>query len=121
MQANNEIDTAIAKGMASSKLLESWIALQWQTALYYNSEQPGVPTSLKEDKPMRSLNQRIKGKQGRFRQNLSGKRVDFTGRTVISPDPNCAIDEVMVRPPVRSAMRSFIDAAIDEAIDEAIH
>jgi len=27
---------------------------------------------------------------------LSGKRVDFTGRTVISPDPNCAIDEVMV-------------------------
>jgi DNA-directed RNA polymerase III subunit RPC1 len=27
---------------------------------------------------------------------LSGKRVDFTGRTVISPDPNCGIDEVIV-------------------------
>ena len=38
----------------------------------------------------------MKGKHGRFRQNLSGKRVDFTGRTVISPDPNCAIDEVIV-------------------------
>lgn len=38
----------------------------------------------------------MKGKHGRFRQNLSGKRVDFTGRTVISPDPNCAIDEVMI-------------------------
>lgn len=47
-------------------------------------------------KPSRGLSQRVKGKHGRFRQHLSGKRVDFTGRTVISPDPNCAIDEVMV-------------------------
>ena len=44
----------------------------------------------------RGLAQRLKGKQGRFRGNLSGKRVDFTGRTVISPDPNLAIDEVAV-------------------------
>lgn len=27
---------------------------------------------------------------------MQGKRVDFTGRTVISPDPNCAIDQVMI-------------------------
>lgn len=38
--------------------------------------------------------QRLKGKQGRFRGNLSGKRVEFTGRTVISPDPNLKITEV---------------------------
>lgn len=38
--------------------------------------------------------QRLKGKQGRFRSNLSGKRVEFTGRTVISPDPNLKITEV---------------------------
>jgi DNA-directed RNA polymerase III subunit RPC1 len=38
----------------------------------------------------------LKGKQGRFRGNLSGKRVDFSGRTVISPDPNLRIDEVAV-------------------------
>ena len=38
--------------------------------------------------------QRLKGKQGRFRGNLSGKRVDFSGRTVISPDPNLGVDEV---------------------------
>lgn len=47
-------------------------------------------------KGIRAFNQRLKGKHGRFRQNLLGKRVDFTGRTVISPDPNCAIDEVIV-------------------------
>ena len=40
--------------------------------------------------------QRLKGKQGRFRGNLSGKRVDFSGRTVISPDPNMHIDQVAV-------------------------
>jgi len=38
----------------------------------------------------------LKGKGGRFRQNLSGKRVDFSGRTVIGPDPNLSIDEVAV-------------------------
>lgn len=38
----------------------------------------------------------MKGKKGRFRGNLSGKRVDFSGRTVISPDPNLRIDEVAI-------------------------
>jgi len=37
---------------------------------------------------------RFKGKTGRFRGNLSGKRVDFSARTVISPDPNLRIDQV---------------------------
>lgn len=45
---------------------------------------------------IRSFTDRLKGKKGRFRNNLQGKRADFTGRTVISPDPNCAIDEVMI-------------------------
>lgn len=40
--------------------------------------------------------QRLKGKSGRFRGNLSGKRVDFSSRTVISPDPNLGIDELAV-------------------------
>ena len=40
--------------------------------------------------------QRIKGKQGRFRGNLSGKRVEFSGRTVISPDPNLSLNQVAI-------------------------
>lgn len=63
--------------------------------MYVNSELPGVP-SQPGQKPMRGFVQRLKGKQGRFRGNLSGKRVDFSGRTVISPDPNLRIDEVAV-------------------------
>jgi len=53
-------------------------------------------------KPLRGIAQRLKGKTGRFRGNLSGKRVDFSGRTVISPDPNLAVDQVGV--PQRVAM-----------------
>ncbi|KIH46284.1 DNA-directed RNA polymerase subunit A' domain protein [Ancylostoma duodenale] len=49
---------------------------------------------LQPKKPMRAFTQRLKGKQGRFRGNLSGKRVDFSARTVISPDPNLRIDEI---------------------------
>lgn len=63
--------------------------------MYINSELPGVPTQ-QGAKPIRGFVQRLKGKQGRFRGNLSGKRVDFSGRTVISPDPNLRIDEVAV-------------------------
>ena len=40
--------------------------------------------------------QRLKGKEGRFRSNLSGKRVNFSARTVISPDPALSINEVGV-------------------------
>ncbi len=47
-------------------------------------------------RPLLSIGQRLKGKSGRVRGNLMGKRVDFSARTVISGDPNIAIDELGV-------------------------
>lgn len=47
-------------------------------------------------RPIMSISQRLKGKSGRVRGNLMGKRVDFSARTVISGDPNIAIDELGV-------------------------
>jgi DNA-directed RNA polymerase III subunit RPC1 len=67
---------------------------QQQIAMYVNADLPGFPKTAHPTKKIRALVQRLKGKQGRFRGNLSGKRVDFSGRTVISPDPNLAIDQV---------------------------
>jgi len=55
---------------------------------------------------LKTISQRLKGKEGRFRSNLSGKRVDFSARTVISPDPNLDISEVGV--PLYIAMRLSI-------------
>lgn len=50
----------------------------------------------KSGKPLKALKARLKGKEGRIRGNLMGKRVDFSARTVITPDPNLRIDQVGV-------------------------
>lgn len=65
-----------------------------EVAQYINSEVSGMPLHMNVAKPLSGFVQRLKGKQGRFRGNLSGKRVEYTGRTVISPDPNLKINEV---------------------------
>ena len=72
----------------------NWEVLGQSVALYVNSQAPGISSA--GGKPLRGFVQRLKGKQGRFRGNLSGKRVDFSSRTVIGPDPNLRIDEVAV-------------------------
>ena len=85
-----------ASGLAGIPMvMEHWEYLQRQYALYINSETP-LPLHMKPKKPSRGLVQRLKGKHGRFRGNLSGKRVDFSARSVISPNPNLKIDEVGV-------------------------
>jgi DNA-directed RNA polymerase II subunit RPB1 len=48
----------------------------------------------KSGKPLKSLRARLKGKEGRLRGNLMGKRVDFSSRTVITPDPNLQLDQL---------------------------
>ncbi|KAI1142603.1 beta and beta-prime subunits of DNA dependent RNA-polymerase [Hypoxylon sp. FL0543] len=88
------IRSALEKGTALQTIMEQWEYLQLQIALYVNSDVPGL--QLSGVKTSRGVCQRLKGKQGRFRGNLSGKRVDFSGRTVISPDPNLAINQVAV-------------------------
>ena len=94
---NAIIKDAMDKGQPVHMLIEDWDFLQLQCAMYINSELPGVANALQvTGKPIRGLCQRLKGKMGRFRGNLSGKRVDFSSRTVISPDPNLRIDQIAV-------------------------
>lgn len=91
---NDVIQRNRLNGVKMDKLVEQWDYLQLQCALYINSSLSGIPANMQPKKWIRSFAQRLKGKQGRFRGNLSGKRVDFSARTVISPDPNLRIDEV---------------------------
>ncbi|KAG8946948.1 hypothetical protein FRC00_009353, partial [Tulasnella sp. 408] len=91
---NSILRMHLNKGAGTQQIVEQWNALSECVAVYINSETPGLPPN--SGKPLRGFCQRLKGKQGRFRGNLSGKRVDFSGRTVISPDPNLRIDEVAV-------------------------
>ncbi|PVV02627.1 hypothetical protein BB560_002917 [Smittium megazygosporum] len=92
---NSLIENGIKSGASIGNIMEQWDFLTLAAAIYISSEVPGIPLQV-AGKPIRGFTQRLKGKQGRFRGNLSGKRVDFTGRTVISPDPNMRIDEVAV-------------------------
>jgi DNA-directed RNA polymerase beta' subunit len=50
----------------------------------------------KSGRPIKSIRQRLKGKEGRLRGNLMGKRVDYSARTVVSPDPTLELDELGV-------------------------
>src|SRR3989337_1537054 len=78
--------------------------LQYHVTTYFNNEASGIPPARhRSGRALKTLSQRLKGKEGRFRSNLSGKRVDFSARTVISPDPNLDISEVGV--PLDIAMR----------------
>ncbi|ORZ40828.1 hypothetical protein BCR44DRAFT_1423867 [Catenaria anguillulae PL171] len=64
---------------------EQWDFMQLTAGLYINSEMPGIPLQM----AMAPDAKRHRG----FTQRLKGKRVDFSGRTVISPDPNMRIDQ----------------------------
>ena len=71
--------------------------LQYHVTTYFDNEASGIPPARhRSGRALKTLSQRLKGKEGRFRSNLSGKRVDFSARTVISPDSNMDINEVGV-------------------------
>jgi len=71
--------------------------LQISVVTYIDNEVGGVPQALqKGGRPLKSITARLKGKEGRVRNNLMGKRVDFAARTVITGDPNLSISEVGV-------------------------
>ncbi|KAL3647246.1 DNA-directed RNA polymerase III subunit 1 [Castilleja foliolosa] len=95
IQANASLRQEICEPPLNiSKRLTSWDDLQIEVAQYINSDVRGLPFDMSAAKPLSGFVQRLKGKQGRFRGNLSGKRVEYTGRTVISPDPNLKITQV---------------------------
>ena len=87
--------------------------LQYHVTTYFNNEASGIPPARhRSGRALKTLSQRLKGKEGRFRSNLSGKRVDFSARTVISPDPNLDINEVGV--PLQVAMRLSVPEKVTE-------
>jgi DNA-directed RNA polymerase beta' subunit len=78
--------------------------LQYHIGTYYNNEDINLPTSQQKTggRPTKSIAERISGKTGRIRQNLNGKRVEGSGRAVITSDPSIGIDEVGI--PLKIAM-----------------
>ncbi len=76
--------------------------LQYHVATYYDNETLTLPKSEQKGKTIMALSTRLKGKTGRIRGYLEGKRGDFSGRTVITPDPYLDINELAI--PIDIAM-----------------
>ncbi len=90
-----------------------WELLQYHVATYFNNELSGVPPARhRSGRPLKTLAQRLKTKEGRFRHNLTGKRVNFSARAVISPDPLISINDVGV--PVEVAKELTIPIKVTE-------
>ncbi len=69
-------------------------------------------------RPLKSLSHSLKGKQGRFRQNLLGKRVDFSGRSVIAVGPDLKMYQCGI--PREMAVNLFKPFIINEIVNEGL-
>ena len=94
---NNILKKQIEKS-AKKETIDGWTSqIQYHIATYINNELPGMFQAVhRSGRPIKALCQRLKGKEGRIRNNLMGKRVDFSARSVITPDPNIDLDELGV-------------------------
>ncbi|EPB71879.1 RNA polymerase Rpb1, domain 5 [Ancylostoma ceylanicum] len=97
IKTNIQLRNNEANGAAAHVLADDVKLLQYHVATLVDNCIPGLPTATqKGGRPLKSIKQRLKGKEGRIRGNLMGKRVDFSARTVITADPNLPIDTVGV-------------------------
>jgi DNA-directed RNA polymerase II subunit RPB1 len=97
IKTNNIIKDKIAQN-ANEKIIAGWFGvLQYYCATIIDNNISGVAqASQRSGRPMKSIKERLNGKTGRVRGNLMGKRVDFSSRSVITPDPNLSIRQLGV-------------------------
>ena len=97
LKANINVQKFEMDGSPQHVISEFEALLQYHVATYMDNDIAGQPQAIqKSGRPIKSIRARLKGKEGRLRGNLMGKRVDFSARTVISGDPNLELDQVGV-------------------------
>lgn len=100
---NNTLKQKIERGLSKEQIDIAAQVLQYHVATFIDNSIPGInPAQQRTGRLLKSLTERLKSKEGRIRGNLMGKRVDFSARSVITPDPNISIDELGV--PIKIAM-----------------
>jgi DNA-directed RNA polymerase II subunit RPB1 len=101
---NNTLKEKMSIKGVNSKVVDDWTSiLQYYIATMVDNTLPGAsPVTQRSGRALKSITERHKGKIGRVRGNLMGKRVDFSARSVITPDPELSITELGV--PMKIAM-----------------
>ena len=113
LRINQRLEENINSGAPQLIIEDLWDLLQYHVATYFDNSITGIPPARhRSGRPLKTIAQRLKSKEGRFRNNLSGKRVNFSARTVISPDPKLSINEVGV--PYYVAMELTVPEEVNE-------
>ena len=103
VKANKTLQEKIQADAAPNVINDWTTMLQYYAATLVDNKIPGVAAvAQRSGRPLKSIKERLNGKGGRVRGNLMGKRVDFSARSVITPDPNLGVAELGV--PTKVAM-----------------
>jgi len=95
IKRNKILQEKIQEGANSNIIDDYHTVLQYFVATLVDNKIPGVASvAQRSGRPLKSIKERLNGKGGRVRGNLMGKRVDFSARSVITPDPNLSIREL---------------------------
>jgi DNA-directed RNA polymerase subunit A' len=95
IRANQRLWENLNAGAPEVIIEDLWDLLQFHVTTFFDNTVARIPPARhRSGQPLKTITERIKGKEGRIRKNLAGKRVNYSGRTVISPDPKIEINEV---------------------------
>uniref|UniRef100_A0A6C0JS58 DNA-directed RNA polymerase n=1 Tax=viral metagenome TaxID=1070528 RepID=A0A6C0JS58_9ZZZZ len=111
-------ETIVNEKKNENMIIEENKKLQYHVTTYFDNEIPNVtPATHKDGRLLVGIKKRLKGKDGRVRDNLMGKRVDFCARTVIGGDPNLEIYEIGVPQSIAKTL-TFPEIVTPDNIDE---
>jgi DNA-directed RNA polymerase subunit A' len=97
IRANQRLWENLNAGAPEVIIEDLWDLLQYHVTTFFDNSVAKIPPARhRSGQPLKTINERIKGKEGRIRKNLAGKRVNFSARTVVSPDPYLKLNEVGV-------------------------
>jgi DNA-directed RNA polymerase subunit A' len=95
IRINNRLKDNIEAGAPQLIIEDLWDLLQYHVTTYFDNNTAGVPPAKhRSGRPLRTIIQRLKGKKGRFRYNLTGKRVNHAARSIIVPDPYIDVSQL---------------------------
>ena len=95
VRSNQRLWENLNAGAPAVIIEDLWDLLQYHVTTFFDNNIAQVPPARhRSGQPLETITERIKGKEGRIRHNLAGKRVNFSSRTVISPEPNIKLNEV---------------------------
>jgi DNA-directed RNA polymerase subunit A' len=95
IRANQRLWENLNAGAPEVIIEDLWDLAQYHVTTFFDNTITRIPLARhRSGQPLKTITERIKGKEGRIRHNLAGKRVNFSSRTVISPDPFLDIDEI---------------------------